>query len=245
MGGRVDVAGGAASQRWLSLVPLPPSILPQSLSLDLTFLATVVLVLTVLSLFFNLSTRKPNWVDFSQLMFSLARCATSWFMQFHILRCCTVFCFLLCGSSATRRGALAQPIQLWLLVAEEKLFRRHTSSFKGDIKDVPKIRKTIKIIFSNYSADTPWLYGGFPLFTCSLKHLSIAYWPISLLGGKCLEIYFNNCLMQNTWKTNSSELSCLRMFLSRKEVITELYRLSHETWSRPWNWEGLDYVFLL
>ena len=60
MGGRVDVPGGAASQRWLSLVPLPPSILPQSLSLDLTFLATVVLVLTALSLFFNLPTRKPN-----------------------------------------------------------------------------------------------------------------------------------------------------------------------------------------
>ena len=36
----------------------PP--LPQSLSLDLTFLATVVLVLTALSLFFNLPTRKPN-----------------------------------------------------------------------------------------------------------------------------------------------------------------------------------------
>ena len=63
MGGRVDVPGGAASQRWLSLVPLPPSILPslpQSLSLDLTFLATVVLVLTALSLFLNLPTRKPN-----------------------------------------------------------------------------------------------------------------------------------------------------------------------------------------
>ena len=90
-----------------------------------------------------------------------------------------LYCFFVsCYAAAVQRGALAQPIQLGLLVAEEKLFRRHTSSFKGDIKDVPKIRKTIKIIFSNYSADTPWLYGGFPLFTCSLKHLSIAYWPI-------------------------------------------------------------------
>ena len=177
MGGRVDVAGGAASQRWLSLVPLPPSssILPQSLSLDLTFLATVVLVLTALSLFLNLPTRKPNWADFSQLMFS--RCSP------HHDLCSSTYCavvlfFVSCYAAAVQRGALAQPIQLWLLVAEEKLFRRHTSSFKGDIKDVPKIRKTIKIIFSNYSADTPWLYGGFPLFTCSLKHLSIAYWPI-------------------------------------------------------------------
>ena len=71
--------------------------------------------------------------------------------------CAVVLFFVSCYAAAVQRGALAQPIQLGLLVAEEKLFRRHTSSFKGDIKDVPKIRKTIKIIFLNYSADTPRL----------------------------------------------------------------------------------------
>ena len=152
----------------------PP--LPQSLSLDLTFLATVVLVLTALQPLpqsHNQET-KLSWF-LSASCFHDAR----HIMIYAVPHIALLYCFFVsCYAAAVQRGALAQPIQLWLLVAEEKLFRRHTSSFKGDIKDVPKIRKTIKIIFSNYSADTPWLYGGFPLFTCSLKHLSIAYWPI-------------------------------------------------------------------
>ena len=49
--------------------------------------------------------------------------------------------------------------------------------------------------------------------------------------------------MQKTWKTSSSVLSCFRMFLSRKEVITELYRLSQDTWSRPWT-SKVDSIFL-
>ena len=48
--------------------------------------------------------------------------------------------------------------------------------------------------------------------------------------------------MQKTWKTSSSVLSCFRMFLSRKEVITELYRLSQDTWSRPWT-SKVDSIF--
>ena len=48
--------------------------------------------------------------------------------------------------------------------------------------------------------------------------------------------------MQKTWKTSSSVLSCFRMFLSRNEVITELYRLSQDTWSRPWT-SKVDSIF--
>ena len=150
--------------------------------------------------------------------------------------CAVALFFVSCYPAAVQRGALAQPIQLGLLVAEEKLFRRHTSSFKGDIKDTKDKKNNKDNIFKLFRRHTLalWRISTFYLFSKTFKYCLLA----NLLGGKCLEIYFNNCLMQNTWKTNSSELSCLRMFLSRKEVITELYRLSHETWSRPWNWEA-------
>ena len=75
-----------------------------------------------------------------------------------------------------QRGALAQPIQLGLLVAEEKLFRRHTSSFKGDIKDTKDKKNNKDNIFKLFRRRTLalWRISTFYLFSKTFKYCLLA-----------------------------------------------------------------------
>ena len=88
-----------------------------------------------------------------------------------------LFCFFVsCYNRQQCNAALAQPIQLGLLVAEEKLFRRHTSSFKGDIKDTKDKKNNKDNIFKLFRRHTLalWRISTFYLFSKTFKYCLLA-----------------------------------------------------------------------